>query len=116
MTDRIHDDDDRYPTWSERDRLAFCRALFELGIQYLDFKAFCRAELDSSYPSSWSHQYREQALENLKPEGHLRDRYDEWDAEEISSRAQHRERNSPYKAPSRPRKTPIVFLDDDIPF
>jgi hypothetical protein len=116
MTDRIYDDDDRYPTWSDRDRLAFCAALFELGIQYLDFKAFCRAELDSSYPSSWSHQYREQALENLKPEGHLRDRYDHWNAEEISSRAQERDESRPYKTPARPIKIAPVFVDDDIPY
>jgi hypothetical protein len=88
------------PEWSDEERLSFCAALFDRGIQYLDLKAFCRAELDATYPSTWTHEARARALKDLKPDGPLRQRYEAWNESDISERIEERSHHRP--APSIP--------------
>ena len=86
--------------WSDEARLSFCAALFDLGIQYLDFKAFCRGELDGTYPSEWTQEARDQTLQDLKPDAPLRQRYDAWNESDIAERIEERSHHRP--APSIP--------------
>lgn len=104
--------------WTDAQRKGFCASLNRLGIQYLDFAAFCEKELETNRPSAWEEGTRSKAIADLAPGGPLRPRFLAWNANEIDERAEHREINTPHKPPARPKK-PKVHIDiddDDIPF
>jgi hypothetical protein len=102
--------------WSEAQRKGFCASLNRLGIQYLDFKAFCINELESDTPSMWEETDRGRALKDLAPGGALRKRFMEWKANEADSRANDRDNHQREAPPKRAPQPKPAFDDDDIPF
>tara|TARA_R110002126_G_scaffold33824_1_gene105475 strand:+ start:169 stop:1062 length:894 start_codon:yes stop_codon:yes gene_type:complete len=103
--------------WTDQQRKGFCASINRLGIQYINFKAFCIEELHSETPSLWEESDRGKALKDLAPGGKLRNRFMTWNQVDIHKRDQEREENTPYKPPARPPAQPDPdFNDDDIPF
>ena len=102
--------------WTDAQRKGFCASLNRLGIQYMDFAAFCEAELESPRPSAWDEGDRSKAIADLAPGGRLRPRFLAWNANETDQREQDRLDSIPPKVPKRPKKVQPTFDDDDIPF
>ena len=102
--------------WTENQRKGFCSSLNRLGIQYLDFKAFCTAELNTDKPSLWDEADRGRALKDLAPGGKLRNRFMRWNADEAEKRQEDRTWNQPEPKPRKAKQPNPTFNDDDIPF
>ncbi|ANS05335.1 hypothetical protein [uncultured Mediterranean phage] len=102
--------------WTDAQRKGFCASLNRLGIQYMDFAAFCESELETQRPSAWSEGDRSSAIADLAPGGRLRPRFLEWNANDKEQREQDRLDSIPPKVPKRPKKVQPTFDDDDIPF
>ena len=101
--------------WTEQQRKGFCASLNRLGIQYLDFKAFCQAELEADKPSMWEESDRGRALKDLAPGGALRNRFMKWNANEIADKEDERQARDPKPAARKPA-IQSEYNDDDIPF
>lgn len=109
--------------WTDAQRKGFCASLNRLGIQYMDFAAFCEKELESPRPSAWDEGDRSKAIADLAPGGRLRPRFLAWNAKEVDDREKDRDKHKPTTGASRPGKpgkssvSPNVpYDDDDIPF
>ena len=101
--------------WTDNQRKGFCSSLNRLGIQYLDFKAFCFEELKCDKPSMWDESDRGKALKDLAPGGKLRTRFMRWNADSAAQSAHDRQTVAPKPKSTRPPMQ-ASFDDDDIPF